>query len=130
MLQTLDDDNEDFEIINNPEGTTREAETGGRASEDIDEQKYRSVSITSDDLLGEVNENLVTSVGVDLEREDENLEFHLSDDQQFEVLDTAEGGGKGQSEKHIEVASPRSDVSGENIDQEGVYMYMYVFMYT
>ena len=58
--------------------------------------------------------------GVDLEREDENLEFHLSDDQQFEVLDTAEGGGKGQSEKHIEVASPRSYVSGENMDQEGV----------
>lgn len=63
--------------------------------------------MTSDDLLGDDrgDDSLV-------EGEEDNVEFH-TDDQQFEVLDSAEG--KGQAHKREKVP-PK-----EPPEQEGVY---------
>ena len=62
--------------------------------------------MTSDDLLGDdqVDDSIVG--------EEDNVEFH-TDDQQFEVLDSAEG--KGQAHKRDKVP-PK-----ETLEREGVY---------
>lgn len=117
--QLLKISDEEFEIISNPDVNSTEAEPG--LSIGKDQQSNRFTSTSSEDFLEDKSEKLVIGgKGADLEREDDNLEFHLSDDQQFEVLDSAEG--KSQIEKHIEEASPHSEISEEKMEQEGMVL--------
>ena len=62
--------------------------------------------MTSEDLLGDdrADDSLV-------EGEEDNVEFHMTDDQQFEVLDSAEGKGQDNQREKVPPKEP--------VEQEG-----------
>ncbi len=92
-------DNEEFEIISNPDLEDLE---GKRKPQDVG----RTISMTSDDLLGDVRVNETTM-------DDDSLEFHdMADDQQFEVLESA---------GIVKIASSEMQPQEENIEAEGAF---------
>ncbi len=92
-------DNEEFEIISNPDLEDLE---GKRKPRDVG----RTISVTSDELLGVVRVN-------ESPMDDDSLEFHdTADDQQFEVL---------ESTGVVKSDSSEMQPQEENIEAEGVF---------